>query len=44
VTEPFDQQAYQDRQRSKAKVMAFLLGAFVILIFAIAIVRMKEGG
>ncbi|MDV3458792.1 hypothetical protein RZN05_17475 [Sphingomonas sp. HF-S4] len=29
------------RQRSRARVMALLLGAFVILVFAISIVKMK---
>lgn len=28
------------RQRSRAKVMAWLLGAFVILVFAISIAKM----
>lgn len=31
------------RQRSRANVMAVLLGAFVILIFAISIVKIKAG-
>ena len=31
------------RQRSRATVMAVLLGAFVILIFAISIVKIKAG-
>ena len=29
------------RQRSRARVMALLLGAFVILVFAISIVKMQ---
>ena len=31
------------RQQSRARVMALLLGAFVILVFAISIVKMKIG-
>jgi hypothetical protein len=31
------------RQRSRARVMAVLLGAFVILIFAISIVKIAAG-
>ncbi|MEO7170975.1 MAG: hypothetical protein V4610_17365 [Pseudomonadota bacterium] len=31
------------RQRSRAIVMAVLLGAFVILVFAISIVKIKAG-
>ncbi|MDT8760420.1 hypothetical protein MZO42_17090 [Sphingomonas psychrotolerans] len=31
------------RQRSRARVMALLLGAFVILVFAISIVKMQIG-
>jgi len=31
------------RQRSRARVMAVLLGAFVVLIFAISIVKIKLG-
>ena len=31
------------RQRSRAKVMALLLGAFVVLIFAISIVKIQLG-
>ena len=36
-----DQDAIQARQRSRAKVMALLLGAFVILDFAISIVKIQ---
>lgn len=32
------------RQRSRATVMALLLGAFVVLMFAITIVKIKNGG
>ncbi len=31
------------RQRSRARVMALLLGGFVVLVFAISIVKMKIG-
>jgi len=31
------------RQRSRARVMALLLGAFVILVFAISIVKIQIG-
>ncbi|NIJ22104.1 hypothetical protein FHS95_003815 [Sphingomonas naasensis] len=31
------------RQRSRARVMALLLGAFVILVFAISIVKIQLG-
>ena len=31
------------RQRSRARIMALLLGAFVILVFAISIVKIKLG-
>ena len=31
------------RQMARARVMALLLGAFVILVFAISIVKMKIG-
>ena len=31
------------RQRSRARVMGVLLGAFVILIFAISIVKITQG-
>jgi len=31
------------RQRSRATVMALILGAFVILVFAISIAKIKAG-
>ena len=31
------------RQRSRARLMAVLLGVFVILVFAISIVKIKAG-
>jgi hypothetical protein len=31
------------RQRARARLMAVLLGAFVILVFAISIVKIKLG-
>ena len=33
----------RDRQRSRAAVMALLLGAFVILVFFIAIAKIRQG-
>jgi hypothetical protein len=37
---PEDQKLIQDRQRARARVMAFVLGALVILFFAITIAKM----
>ena len=34
---------YRARQRSRARVMALLLGAFVILMFFITISKIKAG-
>ena len=31
------------RQRDRARIMAVLLGAFVVLIFFVAIVKIKDG-
>ncbi len=31
------------RQRSRAKVMAWILGGFVVLLFAITIVKIQAG-
>jgi hypothetical protein len=31
------------RQRARARILALLLGAFVILVFAISIVKMQIG-
>jgi hypothetical protein len=36
-----DLETVRARQRSRAKVMALLLGAFVVLIFAISIVKIQ---
>ncbi len=44
MNDPLDQQEYQARQRARSKVMAFLLLGFVVLIFAISIVKMKVAG
>lgn len=38
-----DQDEIRRRQRSRAIIMALLLGAFVILVYAISIVRMSMG-
>jgi hypothetical protein len=40
--EPFVDQVRR-RQRQRALIMALLLGAFVILVYAISIVRMGMG-
>jgi hypothetical protein len=40
---PDEQDLIRRRQQSRAQVMAWLLGAFVILIFAVAIVKIREG-
>ncbi len=37
---PDDQDLVRSRQRSRAKVTAVLLGAFVVLMFAITIAKM----
>lgn len=34
---------YRARQRARARVMALLLGAFVVLMFAITISKIKAG-
>jgi|EndMetStandDraft_4_1072995.scaffolds.fasta_scaffold3874449_1 hypothetical protein len=39
MTPDFEQE-YRRRQRARAKVTALILGALVVLFFAIAIVRM----
>lgn len=36
----FDEQEYRRRQKSRAIVMALVLGAMVILFFAISIAKM----
>jgi hypothetical protein len=40
---PAEQDVIRQRQKSRARIMALLLGAFVILIFAVAIVKIREG-
>ncbi|UIJ46067.1 hypothetical protein LZK98_03705 [Sphingomonas cannabina] len=40
---PQEEERYRARQRSRARVMALLLGAFVILMFAITIAKIKAG-
>jgi hypothetical protein len=40
---PDDEALYRRRQRDRARVMAWLLGAFVVLVFAIAIVKISQG-
>jgi hypothetical protein len=38
-----DEELIRKRQKSRALVMGLLLGAFVILIFAISIVKIRAG-
>ena len=40
---PDDQDLVRRRQRGRAVVMALLLGALVVLIFAIALVKIRQG-
>jgi len=40
---PQDEAELRKRQKSRATVMALLLGAFVILMFAITISKIKAG-
>ena len=40
---PNDQQELRSRQKSRAKVTALLLGAFCILMFFIAIAKIRAG-
>ena len=40
---PEEQELVRRRQKSRALVMALLLGAFVILIFAIALTKIRQG-
>ncbi|MDX2211036.1 MAG: hypothetical protein SFV20_11865 [Sphingopyxis sp.] len=41
MNEPLDQ--FRARQRSRARVVAILLGLFVVLVFAIAFVKIQQG-
>ncbi|WP_275298340.1 hypothetical protein [Sphingomonas beigongshangi] len=40
---PDDQDLIRRRQKSRALVMALLLGAFAILVFAIALTKIRQG-
>jgi hypothetical protein len=40
---PQDEHEYRARQRSRAKVLAWLLGGFCVLMFAITIAKIKAG-
>ena len=42
--EPAREEVVRARQKGRAVVMALLLGGFVVLVFAITIVKMKHGG
>ena len=39
--EPFDEVEYRRRQRSRANMMAWMLGALAILFFLITIAKMQ---
>jgi hypothetical protein len=41
--EPVREDLVRARQKGKAVAMALLLGAFVVLVFAITIVKVKHG-
>jgi len=43
MTDP-DEQEIRRRQKSRATIMALLLGAFVILVYAISIAKMGLAG
>lgn len=38
---PEEERVIRERQKSRAMVMALLLGGFVVLVFAISIVKMN---
>ena len=40
---PDNEDLIRARQKARARIMALLLGAFVILVFAIAIVKITKG-
>ncbi len=40
---PDDQELIQARQKSRARILAILLFAFVVLVFAISIVKIQAG-
>jgi hypothetical protein len=40
---PDDQDLIRRRQQSRARIMALLLGAFVVLLFAVSIVKIRQG-
>lgn len=43
MTDPDHQDLIRARQRARAIVMGLILGAFVILVFAISIAKIKAG-
>ncbi|WP_380783392.1 hypothetical protein [Sphingomonas sp. R86520] len=43
VPDPNQSDLIRSRQRGRARVMALLLGAFVILVFAISIAKIRAG-
>lgn len=40
---PDDKELIRQRQKGRSVVMAVLLGAFVVLVFAITIVKIRNG-
>jgi hypothetical protein len=42
-SDPNQADLIRSRQRGRARVMALLLGAFVILVFAISIAKIRAG-
>lgn len=43
IAPPITEEVIRRRQRGRAQVMALLLGAFVILVFAISIAKIQAG-
>ena len=40
---PDNEDLIRQRRKARARIMALLLGAFVVLVFAISIVKIKAG-
>ncbi len=43
MNEPFDEQEHRRRQKSRALITALILGALVVLFYAITIVKIGAG-
>lgn len=43
MNEPFDEQEYRRRQKSRATVMGLILGALALLFFFITMAKIKAG-